>query len=234
MALPQPKSCYYSTYDKTSRLYFDSDSSYLTGSYLMRGAICFPKIIDFANGKVEGFILTAGQRVKDGDAKTSGCIYVFREQWFNTIDQMLGEGGNVISGGIVNHINQSWTQYSCNKYFYSQSNEVYKKHARAVKNAAMIQPKPKFVETPLMHEDMNEAMATVFEYLRAGKLVYTSGGGCHQAMDKLAMQDPSQTGYTPPAYALMCVVNGFVKYPYRERVNTGEPMIPQYKYEFEK
>ena len=99
----------------------------------------------------------------------------------------------------------------------------------------MIKPNPSMKETQLMHEDMHEALATVFEALRKGKLVYKANKGCHIAVNQVQMADPNKTGYTPPIYALMCMVNGLLRFPYRERKTPSiEPIIPKYLYEFEK
>jgi hypothetical protein len=150
-----------------SRLVFGADSVAPSGIYLMRGGVCWPQMQ--VDDRYEGAALLLGVHVDSQRA------YVLAERRFVCVEPILEDDGSISDyPALAGFLNHCWATYFCSRWFWHGDWETHRTWLIKVLRAALIQPKPKFIESD-WREDA-AALAQVGALEETGRFKYPRDG----------------------------------------------------------
>jgi len=170
--------------------------------YSIRGAIVWPESITQTMA-VEGMAIIAGQNLQNLQ------ITVFEQFPFFHVDLRIMAGGEMVAG-LGPWFNEMLKQYGCRSYFWVGNKMVHRRYRTEIMRAAMIEPKPLFIEIPFA-QDKNEGNTLILEKAREKKFLLENDS---VIMKQLRMDSPdprNQYGIQ----ALRVLLAGYEKYPWR-------------------
>lgn len=210
----KPLSCSFNQENQTSILFFQEEDGQRAGEYLVRGAVCFPIMIESPGARegerlhdIVGFALLACQDVK------TGVVTIFEQQEFAVIDHIIRDQ-RIEHKGLSVWFNQCWSRYFGRKYFYFHKDHEYARKFRLdIHRSVMIQPKPEMIELEIY--DDSELNHVIWSYVKTQRLVYEKDSPLHIQMKILKDSDKI---VHPAIYALQVLLCGLDRFPYRKRV----------------
>jgi len=181
-----------------SRLWFPRDSLAPNGLYQMVGGICWPILVQDV---FKGCALLIGRDIR------TGCIYVFEQRMFSSIDHVIGSNGQIASAGLSPWFSECWTRYYAYRYYWFQIDDYNRTYRRRIVESQVIEPKPVLIETHW--GDDAHATLIIADQLEQQKLKIK---GDTPVTQDLAQQqaDPKQ-GPFPAVHALACALSGLSK-----------------------
>ncbi len=186
---------------RTSRLYFaddgvDNPDEWIEMSTFMRGGIFFPERYEkLGHQETLGFIVVCGRDVE------TGIVYVWEQQPFLVITDLLDDENRVEFRGITQFLNRSWSKYFCKTFFWSQDKVRHKHYLLEILREPMVNPKPTFIEGRI---DIEDALQSVWTLAKTARLRFPSGSTVHQELEAHQIGEALH----PAVHALACAVGG--------------------------
>ena len=188
----------------TVTLYFKDEEP---AEYRMRGGVCFPTMVHSGGrSDIQGFILMSGQNVK------TGKVQIFEQRDFVIIESILDSNQRIEFEGIATWLNMCFSKYYARQFFWNQDFELAKKYRLEIIRSQMVEPKPRMMEVPWADE--KEAVATIWRYIKLGKILWEAGSQIDRALEQVKNDDKE---ISPVLHALMALLAGIDRFPYRER-----------------
>lgn len=201
--MDKPVSCKFIPERQTSLLFFKDKEA---EEYCVRGALCFPVLVDAPGGRdVVGYALVGCQDVK------GGAVHVFEQKDFTVIDHIVKDG-RIQHTGLSQWLNKVWSKYYCRKFFFSQDYELSKKYRLDIHRSVMVEPKPVMIEIET-HDDY-EMQHTIWSYVKTARVIMEAGSVLFQKLQQLKQGDKQ---VHPAIYALQVLLCGFDRFPYRKK-----------------
>ena len=183
------------------------------GEWVMRGAVSWPV---YEAQAVGGVALLCGMSV------ALGHWLVFREQAFMVIDPVLGQkpdGGGaraIVHEGLGGWLNKAWSAWYCTQWYWSQAEDVARPFRLAVIRSESIKPQPVFVE--VVGFDRAAASMQMVELIGKGRLRFVRDGLVAQGLAQWQSSGGgSKVGAPAAVHALMCLVAGVGRAPWRDQ-----------------
>lgn len=170
------------------------------GEYTLRGGVCWPIVVDPADGRMVGFALVAARSVRDG------VTYVLAQTEFVCVDHVQDASGRILFAGLSTWLNDGWNSWFCDTYCWHQPWETNRRYLRQVLDSPMIAPKPHFVE--LDWDDDEDARAAIYEAEAQGRLAYEAQSPLHLALLDYGVALPADRDRFPAVQALTCALFG--------------------------
>ena len=177
------------------------------GQYYVRGAVCWP-ILNESTGISEGHIICAAQRI------ATGAIIVFEDTPFRCIDHIVTPEGKVEFRGLCSWFNAVWSKYSATLFYRSGNDETHRVYLLQILRSVNIKPSPSFPEVYLADEA--DAVNVLYNWRSRKKLVIDQDGKLHS--DLIMWENTGRKVKMASVQALLILVNGYEKYPFRRVV----------------
>ena len=194
---------------KTTTLWFDDKTS---SEVYLRGGMCFPRYWQpHVEGVIEGGAVLLGLDVRTGVATEYEAM-----RWY-TVEpvNVSGEGAPEFAG-IGHWFNMVWSTYYSRRFDFHQDEPTVHKWRLQVRRAAMVRPKPLFIEQP-WPRDAEQAEYTILEWNVNHRLRMRKGGELLNAVQRHS-ERPKMPGMVldPMIHALICVLIGYDQRPWRD------------------
>ncbi|OVE80766.1 hypothetical protein BVY04_05055 [bacterium M21] len=211
--ITRPETCVMNVDRRTSELRFPKGHNLAKGNetppdgeYWMRGGICWP-VFSKALEKYQGFAVMLGWHVE------TRVMYLLAEQSFLSVEHVTNEEGFIEAPGLCRWLNQAWTDFYGDSYYWHQDYETNRKYLLETVRSPTVQPKPRYVEVEWKEDD--DAWLTFWQLESQGKVVYSGASEFSRQLGQFNADDEAKHVEYPALYAMMCGVNGVVGAPPR-------------------
>ena len=179
--------------------------------HYVRGAIVWPV------GRYPGYALVSAQNVNSPEKE----VRILEESPFWTI------GNRPFQKGIWHFFQKAWEEYRCRSFFYLKSPEHRRYWLQVLREPALREIKPTFLEAILATESEDSADNLIQEYHRLGRLKIDEDygikmenfdvlvGNLKTQLDKFVGGEITEVERVPAVKALRALVAGYERVPYR-------------------
>ena len=184
----------------TTALIYEKGAS----EFHVRGGVCWPVEV---SGQFRGCALVAGLDVE------KNRVAILCETLFATIPTLLDpETQTITSLGVGSWFNSVWNTFYCHRFFVEAgAGGQHDRYGMEVRNTPEIQPEPRFK----LIDAERSYYGVIQQHISNARLIYPKDGITEQAVVHMISQGPDQPTTHPIIRTLGCILNGYMRYPWR-------------------
>jgi hypothetical protein len=191
-----------------TEILFPKSRAALSGSYLIRGGVCWPGTLPKAHNRFyAGALAIAGLNLR------SRVAYLFGATEFQSVPAIRSDSGAIRFPGIHSFTNQAWARFFCRTYYWRCDFETHRARVIEADADPMIDPKPEFPEA---RWDKDQGVLYTLQAFATKRLVLpvkemedeATGTGQPALSARMKLATEHVDSPDPDVYAVACAMSG--------------------------